>query len=154
MMFVEFLLSSEISDENKISVCLDVTPAGAMESKQLSRLIADLFLSNEIDCSRINDAVLSSAIINAQTSSDSIRLLMKCLSTWDEKKTMTVLADLPEPFSEISSNGKRPKLEHNEQNLAFAKLLEKKGFISSMKEKSDSIIINTFKSSDHSEENN
>lgn len=148
----ELLLSSEISNENKISICLDVTPSGAIENKQLSRLIANVFVSNEIDCSEIDDAVLSSAIMNAQTTSDSIMLLMKCLLTWDEKKTMEVLVNLPEPFSEISSYGKRPKLNHNEQNLAFAKLLEKKGFISSIKEKSDSIIINTFKSSDHSEE--
>lgn len=149
----ELLLSSEISNDNKISICLDVTPSGAIKSERLSRLIANVLLSNEIDCSEIDDAVLSSAIINAQTTSDSIRLLMKCLLTWDEKKTMEVLAALPEPFSEISLYGKRPKLDHNEQNLALAKLLEKKGFISSIKEKNDSIIINTFKSSDHSEEN-
>lgn len=149
----ELLLSSEISNENKISVCFDVTPSGAIKSEQLSRLIANVLVSNEIDYSKIDDAVLSSAIINAQTTSDSIRLLMKCILTWDEKKTMEVLAGLPEPFSKISVYGKQPKLDHNEQNLAFANLLEKKGFISSMKEKSDSIIINTFKSSDHSEEN-
>jgi hypothetical protein len=148
----ELLLSSEISNENKISICLDVTPSGATKSKQLSRLISNVLVSNEIDCSKIDDAVLSSAIINAQTASDSIRLLMKCILTWDEKKTMEVLAALPEPFSKISVYGKQPKLDHNEQNLAFAKLLEKKGFISSIKEKSNSIIINTFKSSDHSEE--
>jgi len=149
----ELLLSSEISNENKISICLDVTPSGAIKSEQLSRLIANLLVLNEIDYSKIDDAVLSSAIINAQTSSDSIRLLMKCLLTWDEKKTMEVFAALHEPFSKISVYGKQPKLDHNEQNLALAKLLEKKGFISSIKEKSDSIIINTFKSSNHSEEN-
>jgi hypothetical protein len=66
---------------------------------------------------------------------------------------MEVFAALHEPFSKISVYGKQPKLDHNEQNLALAKLLEKKGFISSIKEKSDSIIINTFKSSNHSEEN-
>lgn len=149
----ELLLSSEISNENKISVCLDVTPSGALKSAQLSRLIANVLVSYETDCSKIDDAVLSSAIVNAETVSDTIMLFMKCLLTWDEKKTMEVLAKLPEPFSEISSYGKRPKLEHNEQNLVFAKLLENKGFISSIKEKSDVIIINTFKSSDHSEEN-
>lgn len=148
----ELLLSNEISNENKISICLDVTPSGAIKSERLSRLVANVLVSNEIDYSEIDDAVISAAIINAQTTSDSIMLLMRCLFTWDEKKTMEVLADLPEPFSEISLYGKRPKLDHNEQNLALAKLLEKKGFISSIKEKRDSIIINTFKSSDHSEE--
>ena len=150
----ELLLLSELNNEHKVLVCLDVTPSGVKENKHLSRLIADIFLSNDINCSKIDDTVISSAIINAKKAGDSIRLLMKCLMAWDEKKTMEVLADLPEPFSEISAYGKRPKLDHNKQNLAFAKSLEAKGFISSIKEKSDSIIINTFKSSDHSDEKN
>ncbi|MDD3814728.1 MAG: hypothetical protein PHZ02_08780 [Desulfocapsaceae bacterium] len=150
----ELLLSSEMSDENKIIVCSDVTPTGAIERKKLSRLIARLLASNEIDCSKFDDTVLSSAIINAQTIEDSIQLLTKCLSIWDEKKTMAVLADFPEPFSEISSYGKRPKLNNNEINFAFAMLLKTKDFISSLKEEGGSIKINTFKSSDHSEGNN
>ncbi len=150
----ELLLSSEMRNENKIIVCSDVTPTGAIKSKKLSSLIASLLVSNEIDCSRFDDAVLSSAIINAQTTEDSIRLLTKCLSTWDEKKTMEVLADFPEPFSEISSYGKRPKLNNNEIHLTFARLLATKGFISSVKEEGGSIKINTFKSSDHSEGTN
>lgn len=150
----ELLLSSEMSDENKIIVCSDVTPTGVIERKKLSSLIANLLSSNEIDCSKFDDTVLSSAIINAQTTEDSIRLLTKCLSIWDEKKTMEVLVDFPEPFSEISSYGKRPKLNNNEINLAFAMLLETKKFISSLKEEGGLIKINTFKSSDHSEGNN
>jgi len=146
----ELLLSSEINNDNKIIVCLDVTPPGAIKSKQLSRLIANLLVSNEVDCSKFDDAVLSSAIINAQASSESIRLLTKCLSTWDEKKTMEVLANLPEPLNEISSYGKRPNLPYNEINIVFARLLKTKGFISSLKEESGSIKINTFKLSDHS----
>jgi hypothetical protein len=144
------LLSSEININNKIKVCIDVTPSGSLENKQLSLLVANLLISNEIDCSKFDDVVLTSAIINAQTSSDSIQLLMKCLSIWDEQKTMKVLADLPRPFSEISLYGKRPKLINNEINFAFARLLETKGFISSLKEGRGTIKINTFKSSDHS----
>lgn len=147
----EFLLSSEISYKNKIIVCLDVTPNGAINSKPLSCSISGLLLSNEADYSKFDDSILSAAIVNAQTSSDSIRLLMKCILTWDEKKVMEVLAKLPEPFSEISTYGKRPRLDNNEINLTFAKLLEKKGFISSVKVEDDSIKINTFNSSDHSD---
>jgi len=66
---------------------------------------------------------------------------------------MTVLADLPEPLSEISHMESAPSLRHNEQNHRVYQAFRKQRFISSMKEKSDSIIINTFKSSDHSEEN-
>jgi hypothetical protein len=147
----ELLLASEIGRANKINICLDVTSSGATQSKQLSRLVASLLVSDEADCSEFDDTVLSSAIVNAHTTTDSIRLLMKCLSTWDENKTMAVLANLPEPFSEISIYGKRPKLENNEMNLTFARLLEVKGFISSVTVEGDSIKINTFKSSDHAD---
>jgi len=147
----ELLLSSEISYENKIIICLDVTPSSAVNSKQLSRLIAGLLLSNKTDYSKFNDSILSAAIVNAQTSSDSILLLMKCMKTWDENQVMEVLANLPDPFDEISTYGKRPRLDNNEVNLTFARLLETKGFISSVKVEVDSIKINTFNSSDHSE---
>ncbi|MGZ5007840.1 MAG: P-loop NTPase fold protein, partial [Methylobacter sp.] len=152
----ELLLSSEISDENKTTVCRDVSTQSVIANKQLSRLIANVLVVNDVDCSGIDDTVLSSAIVNAQTSSDSIQILMKCLLTlaWDKEKTMAVLANLPEPFCEISSYGKQPKLEHNEINLAFVRLLKNKGFISSVKEKYGSIKIYTFKSSDRFEVNN
>jgi len=144
----ELLLLSEINNEHKVAVCLGVTSQGAIESEQLSQLIASVLVANDVDCSEIDDAVLSSAIGNAQNVSDSIRLIMKCLTKWEQIKVMGVIADLPKPFSEISVYGKRPKIDNNKVNLAFTKLLEEKGYISSMKEKGDSVIINTFKSSD------
>lgn len=147
----ELLLSSDISRENKVVVCLDVSPSGASGSKQLSRLIADLLVSNEIDYSKFDPSVLTSAIANARTANDSIKLLTKCLPVWDEAKVMGVLATLPEPFSEISIYGKRPKLDNNEINLEFAKLLEVKGFVSSITLEDHMVKINTYKSSDHSE---
>jgi len=147
----ELLLLSEITDENKVAVCLEVTSQGVIESEQLSQLIANVLVANDVDCSKVDDAVLSSAIVNAQNISDSIRLLMKCLPKWEQIKVIEVIAGLPKPFSEISVYRKRPKIDNNKVNLAFAKLLEEKGYISSINEKGDSIIINTFKSSSHSE---
>lgn len=147
----EMLLSSDLKNENKIIVCDDVTPAGAIANKNLSRLIANLIVINKIDCSKVDDDILTAAIVNAQPISESIRLLMMCLSKWDEGKTMEVLRGLPEPYSEIPEYGKRPKLDNNEWNRAFANLLKAKDFISSVKQEDDSIKINTFNSSDHSE---
>jgi len=147
---IELLLSSEISDKNKIILVQDISSLNEEES-ELSCLVANLLISNEIDCSNFEDSVLSSAIVNAPSSEKSIQLFIKCLSIWDEEKTMLVLAALPEPFSEISTYGKRPKLNINKINLEFSKLLESKGFISSANEKFGSIKIYTFKSNDHSE---
>jgi len=110
-----------------------------------------VLVSNEENILQIDDDILTSAIINAETTSDSIEIIMKHASNWNEGKTMEVLAKLPAPYKEIPLYGKRPKLEHNELNLKFAKLLQDKKFISTIKEdKADgSITINTFMSKIH-----
>lgn len=146
----ELILLSEINNEHKKIICLDVAEPGTKNSKQLSRLVANVLVSTDIDYSKMDDNVLSSAIINAQTITDSIQILMKCILKWDKTKTMEVLEALPEPFNEIPLYGKRTKLVYNKSNIAFAKLLVQKGFISSITEKNDLIIINKFKSDDHS----
>jgi len=64
---------------------------------------------------------------------------------------MEVLVDLPIPFSEISSYGKRPKLESSKLNIELSTLLKEKNFVSTVKEKNGLIQINTFMSSDHSD---
>jgi hypothetical protein len=64
---------------------------------------------------------------------------------------MGVLSTLHEPFIEISIYGKLPKLDNNEINHEFAKLLEVKGFVSSITLEDHMVKINTYKSSDHSE---
>lgn len=146
----ELLLESEINDANKNTILLDVTPSGITENKTLSRLIARLLISIEIDCSEFDNAVLASAIVNAQETRDSIKLLIKCIPTWTEEQTMDVITDLPEPFNEISSYGNRTKINNNKLNLELSKLLKEKDFIATFEEKGKFIIINTFESSDHS----
>lgn len=140
----ELLLSSTISNEDKIIVCLDVTPKGANESKRLSQLISNVLLNYEVDLSLVNDEVLSLAILNAKNTSCSIKLLIKCFPILNESMVMGIIAKLPEPYSEIASNGKRPKLDYTEENLEFANILKEKEYISSVKEKGSSIVINTY----------
>lgn len=89
---------------------------------------------------------VTSAIIHAQNIEDSIRILMKCIPTWDVKMTMDLLELLPTPFIEIIEYGKSPKLPKTQTNRLFAKLLETHNIISSATEKEGSIKINTFKS--------
>lgn len=147
----QLLLLSEISEESKLNISYDIAPKSVENNRALSQLISNVLVSNEVDYSRFDDAVLSSAIINSQSTSDAIKILVKCITNWNEEQAFKVIQYLPEPFCEIPAYGKRPKLELNTENLDFANILDRKGFISSFKEKSDHIAINTFKSSDHSE---
>ncbi|WP_431064491.1 hypothetical protein [Methylotuvimicrobium sp.] len=147
----ELLLSSEISEESKVNISYDITPNSVENSQALSQLISNVLVSNEVDYSRFDDVVLSSVIINSQSTSDAVKILIKCIPNWNEEQTFKIIQSLPEPFCEISAYGKRPKLELNTENLELANILATKGFISSIKEKPDFITINTFKSNDHSE---
>ena len=145
------LLSMQISKEYKILIIQDITPSYAKTSKELSRLIANVVKLPDIDCNIFDEEVVSAAIINAGNTQDSINILMKCIHFRNEEWTMNVLAQLPTPFNEIASYGKRPNLPKTKENLDFAKLLETKKIVSSITEKSNVIRINTFKSSDQSE---
>ncbi len=146
------LLKSNLSDQEKLSICLEVTPYEAETNIELSMLVSDILLSNDVDLSFYDEQVLASAIINAKNVSTSITLLLKALPIIDEANTMDILSKLPSPYDDISSYGKRPKLDYNELNNEFAELLEKQGYISSIRSDSRFITINTFKSSDHHEE--
>lgn len=142
----ENLLSFDMSNEHKISICIDVTPSGVKASKKLSRYVADVIKLPEADCSLFANEVIISAIVQAQKIEDSIKILIKCVSTWDGNMTMDVLGQLPTPFSEITEYGKSPKLPKTETNYQFAKLLEEYKIISSVTGKENNIKINTFKS--------
>lgn len=147
----ELLLSSEINNEYKVNISYEVTPSCAANSKQLARLISNVLVSNEVDYSKFDYAVLSSVIINSQSTSNAIKILIKCMPNLNEEQAFKIIQALPEPFSEISEYGKRPKLELTPENMELAKILEQKGFVSSIKEKIGFVTINTFKSSDHSD---
>lgn len=144
----EKLLSSGLNFKQQLEIIRDVTSSGVRASKQLSRLIAAVIKLPEADCNLIDNEVISSAIVNAQNVEDSIRILMKCITSWDLKMTMDVLKQLPVPFSEIAEYGKRPKLPNTSTNRQFAKLLVTQQIVSSAKEKEEYIKIYTFKPSD------
>jgi hypothetical protein len=150
----EKLLCSDIRDDYKILICQDVSLSGAKSSNQLSKVLAEIIKLPEADCDLFDNEIISLAIINAENTSDSIRILSKCIPSLDEKWTMNVLAQLPTPFNEIALYGKLPKIPNTNQNLEFAKLLVSQKFVSSIKEMKDVIKVNTFKSPDHSERNN
>jgi len=145
----ELLLDTEITDKGKVSICMDITSDGVQSSEKLSSLVVRILLSNNVDCSIVDSEVLSSAIINTQDNSDSIKLLIRCFSHWDEGMVMEVLAQLPKPFKEIAIYGKRPRLDRHALMMELAKQLKENGFISSFNTDHGYITINTFKSSNH-----
>lgn len=143
----EILLSGELSQEHKIKICHDVSVSGALDSKTLLSLMAKVLSPSNVDCSKIDTRVLSEVIINSKIVDDSIRLLIKCIPTWDESLVKGALSRLVKPYSEIAIHGKRPKLDKNDLNTQLSERLKEYGFISSVKEEKGGIRINTRMSS-------
>jgi len=146
-----FLISGSISDAEKLKISLDFTPSYVDENEDLATLISDLLISTGAEVTKFDDLVLTSAIVNARTHTDSIKLLMKCIPNWDEATTMSVLAELPKPYCDIAKYGKHPKLDKTSLHQEFVQLLEQQNYISSFSCPSwgSSIRVNTFKSQDH-----
>lgn len=139
----ELLLLSEISNDHKIEVCHDISAEGALGSNRLLSLMTDIILLDKVDCNDYDDEILSAAIINASNEDLSIRLLIKCLPSWEEGFAMTVVSQLDHPYNLIALYGRRPKLQKTALNVELSALLKEKGFISSLKEDKDSIRVIT-----------
>jgi len=51
----EKLLSFDMSNEQKMPICIDVTPEGVKANKKLSRYVADLIKLPDVDCALFNN---------------------------------------------------------------------------------------------------
>lgn len=140
------LLTYEMSEKQKISICLDASPDGVLANRKLAKQIAELLALPNTDCSHFENSVIVYAIAGSQRPDTSIKILTKCISDWDRKIIIDVLEQLPEPYSDIAKYGRKPKIPDTLINRLFANLLVEKGIISSSPIKKDFIRINTFKS--------
>ncbi|MEW7985192.1 MAG: hypothetical protein AB2766_12705 [Candidatus Thiodiazotropha endolucinida] len=145
----ESLLESSIDFHYKISISMDVTSTGIEERATLSSRMTDILLLEEARMSDYEFTVLSKVLEQEKRIEKSIKLLTKCIQTWDEEQTMQTLSLLPHPYNKISEYGKRPKLMNNEINTRFVSLLHDKGYISSFEVGISTITVNTYNSQDH-----
>lgn len=147
----EELLNSRLSIKEKHEIIADITTSTIATNNKLAQSISDILFQIEGDITSLDSLVIISAIKNASDSETAISLLIKAMPSLDEKTCMEILSGMDEPYNEIASYGKRPKLKKSTLNLRLTELLDKTNWISSFTHDDDSIQINTFKSADHSE---
>ncbi|TXJ29046.1 MAG: hypothetical protein E6Q24_05040 [Chitinophagaceae bacterium] len=78
---------------------------------------------------------------------DRLRVFIKKLPLLNQENTSTILGFLPEPYAELTQEGKRPLLPGNTLNRELAAGLQKAKYISSHQEDDKGIRLNTFKKS-------
>lgn len=142
------LLNYNMNTKQRTEICLDATPEGVIANRELARHIAELLKLSDTDYSLFDSRVITSVITCVQSIDTSIKILTKCLPGLDKKLILETLAQLPEPYSEISEHGKSPKIPDTPINRQLATLLVEYGVVSSISDKKESIRINTFKSPD------
>lgn len=148
----ELLLSRDLNQEYKIEICRDVTYQGESIGEVLSSSMVDVLRRDGVDCSEIDNQVLSTVIINAKAMDHSIELFIKCLPNWDETLTTEVLSQLKESYSKIASPGQQFTLDDSSLNARFFEILKTQGFISKVRKTANGLKIDTRKLTDFSEE--
>lgn len=82
-------------------------------------------------------------VIRSAKKCDAVKLLVRMIPKWEEGRVMSCLEEVGAPYQEIAEYGKRPLIEESELNLALAKALQERGFISQFKQEKKSIRIIT-----------
>lgn len=145
------LLVSNLDTSQKFEICKDIELSEIDVNKNLAKLASGILALDGVDCEKMDYAIVSKIIEYSESMIIAIQILNKCVYALTEKQVMNTLSQLPEPYCEIASYGKRPKLERTILNEIFAGALKSRGFISSVRNDEEIIQINTFKSVDHAE---
>ncbi|MDB2705287.1 hypothetical protein N9Y67_01970 [Pseudomonadota bacterium] len=139
------LLSFDISNEIKIKIALDATLEGVEYSEHYAQTIGDLVLLPKVDVSRFDNDIAQALVIRARNEEYSIRLLTKFVPQLAKMDVINTLAELPLPYRNMASFGKRPKIPFTDDNLAFVTKLKAHGIISKHTTENKYIRISTFK---------
>jgi hypothetical protein len=139
----KILLKSEIASEYKVLISQSVSINSINTDGELSKLIANLLRKFDFDMTLFEDEVLLVLIESGLVKESSAQILIKCISGWSEERVMEVLQNIGEPYSNIASYGKRPKINKTPINLALAEKLKAKGYISKSRDEGSSIRIYT-----------
>ena len=138
------LIISDIKPRNKIVLCYELNASDLEDNEGLITELIQLFSSNEdIEFSNIDAELLAVISPFADTIEQSLEFILKFISYWDEDLTFSVIDKLDEPYSNITTYNKRPKIENTALNNKFVNELKRLHFISSSKVIEDKIQINT-----------
>ena len=146
--FREELLRSEIDNLAKLGI-VELMDLGALVGlPKRSALIGPIINGTDFDISKFDGSVAQSLITNSAPIATQISLFNKYQSLMTDDEVRHVLANLPEPFSEIKPGYKTPRLNNSPENLDLVKWLDSRNIISSWSEGgifTDDIKVNLYR---------
>ncbi len=146
--FREKLLQSKIGNVDKLRI-VELMDLGALEDlPERSAIIGPVINSTDAILSNLNSSIAKSLIINSTPIVTQISLFNKYHSLMSNDEVRHVLANLPQPFSEIKTGYYRPRLKNTTENQALVEWLKSREIISSWSEdrfSNDIIRVNPYR---------
>ncbi len=146
--FLEELLRSEIDHASKLWI------VGLMDLRALvnlpgrAALIGPIILNSDVEIFDLDVDIMRSLIEHSRSIETQISLLNRFHARLNDDEVRQILANLPQPFSEIKTGYKTPKLKNNSENIELVKWLDSREIISSWSEGnlfSDDIRVNLYR---------
>ncbi|MHB8714117.1 MAG: YobI family P-loop NTPase [Trichloromonadaceae bacterium] len=146
--FREELLRSEIDNVAKLGI-VELMDLGAVAGlPERSALVGTIINNTDANISNLNGSIAQSLIIHSTPIATQISLLNKYHSLMADDEVRHVLANLPEPFSEIKTGYNTPRLKNTPENQILVRWLDSRNIISSWSESSffsDNIRVNLYR---------
>ncbi|MBY3512403.1 ATP-binding protein [Rhizobium laguerreae] len=145
--FRQKLLNSEITDSHKLKVIADINPAFVSGNASVASAIGPILDRSTIKKSDYGSEFVRAVILNSRPEALQISLLNKLHGVLSAAEVRYVLRGLPEPYCEIATLGKSPRIDNSEINEQLASWLKERNLISSFTTTifGDAIRVNTFK---------
>lgn len=129
--FREKLLRSDIESTAKLRI-VELMDLGAVISlPERSALIGPIVMNADMNKLNLNGDIAHNLISHTKPISMQISLFNKLQPILTDEEVRNVLAQLPEPFSEIKTGYRRPTLKNSPENFDLVKWLDSRNIISS-----------------------
>ena len=131
--FLENLLQTEITDEQKASVIGLMDLGTVVNLPERAAFLGPIMDRTNADLSKLNADVAKSLIAHSAPVSTRISILNKVNAALTDDDVRQVLAGLPLPYSEIKVGYYTPRLDNNSENRMLLGWLDSRNIISSWK---------------------
>jgi hypothetical protein len=146
---VNILKSQIIPNKNKQSILDSYNEKEIINSAEILEILQTMTLNDSIN---VNKNILMAILTKTKNTYKRIELYIKKSNELHKNDISAFLQSLPEPYSNIAENGKRPFIEKDKVNLQFVQDLKRKDYISKFEieikgllNKEEGIRISTFR---------
>ncbi|WP_299961500.1 ATP-binding protein [uncultured Roseobacter sp.] len=132
--FREKLLSSHVTDEQKLKVANDMDLTSIVDMPERASILAELFHRTGTDLNHLPSEAAQAIILNAKPVSVQVLFLNKLRNTLSYDQVKQTIQTMPDPFPDIKPGWQQPRLSRSEANIELVEWLTERGVISSWKE--------------------